>query len=233
MTGGTDDDTRNDDLRLTTDIGALLDGEMTEDQRFELEKRFFQDREARGLFRDMSRDNDLLKLAALHFGQFENNDRLTGIIDEEFSRRQRPSWKRFVEHPALRQTAAAALLVAATFGVTSFWMENRVENAILQVAAQMEAERDVLAIAVQDALETKLSGEVIRIRDDQAWSESFAPIKTYKSTSGHWCREYLRETSVGEYNLTIHGTACRDQEGRWTTILAKPSQKRLMEVAGI
>lgn len=233
MTGGTDDNTPGDDLRLTTDIGALLDGEISDEQRFELEKRFFQEQEARELFRDMSHDNDLLKRAALHFGQFEENDRLTGLIDGEFSRRQRPAWKRFLGHPALRQTAAAALLVAGTFGITSFWMENRIENAILQVAAQMEADRDVLATAVQDALETKLSGEVIRIRDDQAWSGRFAPIKTYKSTSGHWCREYLRETSVSGYNLTIHGTACRDQEGHWTTIFAKPSQKRLMEVAGI
>lgn len=233
MTGGTDDNTSDDDLRLTTDIGALLDGEITEQQRFELEKRFFRDHEARTLFRDMSRDNDLLNLASMHYGQFVVDDRLTGVIDEEFAKRRKPAWKRLIEHPALRQTAAAATLIAGTFGFTSFWMENRVENAILQVAAQMEAERDVLATAVQDALETKLSGEVTRIRDDQAWSESFAPIKTYKSTSGHWCREYLRETSVGGYNLTIHGTACRDQEGHWTTILAKPSQKRLMEVAGI
>ncbi len=75
--------------------------------------------------------------------------------------------------------------------------------------------------AVQLALETRQTGET------QTWSVpgvargSVMPRRTWRSESGHWCREF-EETVRLEEGLTgtAMGTRCRNDNGRW--LQAKP-----------
>ena len=120
------------------------------------------------------------------------------------------------------QVAAALVLIAGTFMFTAFWMQSRMDNAVATLAAHMETERTLLAQTVQEALETRVSGEPIYVGQEGAWTEVLTPIKTYRSKSGHWCREYIRQTTFSRLDLTIRGTACRDENGTWTTVFAEP-----------
>ncbi|MEP5421995.1 MAG: hypothetical protein ABJQ21_16165, partial [Roseibium sp.] len=135
---------------------------------------------------------------------------------------------------AVVRLAASLVLVAGTFAATNYWMQSRMDQAVANLAAHMETERLLLAQTVQDALETRISGEPLHISQDGDWSDVLTPIKTYKSKSGHWCRQYLRETTIGKMGLTIRGTACRDENGLWTTVFAEPaSENSVPDMPGI
>ena len=114
------------------------------------------------------------------------------------------------------------MLIAGTFMFTTYWMQNRMDDAVANLAARMETDRALLAQTVQDALETRVSGEPVSISHHGEWTETFTPVQTYKSKSGHWCRQYVRESRFAGMDMAIRGTACRDQNGTWITILAEP-----------
>ena len=163
-------------------------------------------------------------------------DRFQTLIDREFAKREmpphRPAFGGWTGH--FVQMAAALVMIAGTFGFTTYWMQSRMDAVVSSLAAHMETERVLLAQSVQDALETKVSGEPVHVCKEGNWSEILTPIKTYRSKSGHWCRQYLRQTTFGGLDLSIRGTACRDENGTWATVFAEPvSDKFSPQTPGI
>ncbi|WP_428686479.1 hypothetical protein [Roseibium sp.] len=217
-------DERRDQILLAESIGRLLDDEVSAEERPELLAKIQQTDGGDDLLRQMAHDDMLLKKAVAETVPQASLDMFQAMIDREFEKRQIPempvhhvSWKN-----TLVQMAAALVLIGGTFMFTSFWMQSRLDDTVSSLAAHMETERTLLAQTVQEALETKVSGETVQIGQGASWSEVLTPIKTYKSRSGHWCREYLRQSSFGKLDLSIRGTACRDGNGIWTTVLAEP-----------
>lgn len=208
---------------LAKRVSALIDHELSEVDRRDLEAQLFRNQQSRNLFRGFAADQELLRQAFSLSDNPEAQDHLESSICAEFDALEKTTKRSFSEVHIAWQAAAAILLMAGTFGLTSLWMESRLDTAIEEIATKMETERQLLATTVQDALETKVSGEVVQIGQQGSWSDALTPIKTYRSKSGHWCRQYLRETVFGEYRLAIRGTACRDQNGIWTTVLAEPT----------
>lgn len=219
-----DDDGKLDvEEALAKRIGALIDHELSEVDRRDLEAQLFRNQQSRNLFRGFSADQELLRQAFSLSDSPETQNHLESSIRAEFDTLKKTTKRSFSEIRVAWQAAAAILLMAGTFAMTFLWMENRLNTAIEEIATKMETERQLLAAAVQDALETKVSGEMVQIGQQGSWSDALTPITTYRSKSGHWCRQYLRETVFGEYRLAIRGTACRDQNGNWTTVLAEPA----------
>lgn len=217
-------DEKREQILLAEKIGRILDGDVTGEERVALLAEIEKIPGAETLLQEMSDDDARLNQAISASIPQESLDRFEAVIDLEFDARNpaRPagstgSWMRIG-----LQIAATVVLVAGTFAFTSFWMQSRMDDAVASLAAHMETERILLAQTVQDALETKVSGEPVHIGQEGNWTEILTPIKTYKSKSGHWCRQYLRETTFGGLDLSIRGTACRDQNGTWTTVFAEP-----------
>ena len=76
------------------------------------------------------------------------------------------------------------------------------------------------AISVQDALETKLSGESLEwSHPSQAAEGRVVPLRTFRIQSGAFCREYrevVRFKRGGE--LERKRIACRVDPGRWVPL---------------
>ena len=229
-------DEKREQVLLAENIGRILDGEGTSEERAALLDGIRQQDEGEEFLQTMASDNALLQQAVQADVPKESLDRFHSVIDREFEKRDVPA----IPHSQnswnwpLAQIAAALVLIAGTFMFTSFWMQSRMDTAVASLAAHMETERLLLAQSVQEALETKVSGEPVFIGQEGNWSETLTPIKTYKSTSGHWCRQYLRQTTFGGMDLSIKGTACREEDGTWTTVFAEPvSDKFAPQSSGI
>lgn len=229
-------DEKREQVQLAKDIGRVLDNETTDAERAALRKRIDRQQGGPELMQQMAHDNRVLQNAVAADMPDASMDRFQALIDREFARRERPgsghphaAWK-----TVFVQMAAALVLIAGTFAFTSFWMQSRMDDAVSSLAAHMETERILLAQTVQEALETRVSGEPVLVGQEGDWSEVLTPIKTYRSKSGHWCRQYLRQTTFGGLDLSIRGTACRDGNGTWTTVFAEPvSDKFSPQTPGI
>lgn len=75
----------------------------------------------------------------------------------------------------------------------------------------------VFETTVQFALERLESGT--SARSDRAEGGAVAhvrPERTWRSTSGHWCREFsIRIEAPGAEEITRRAVRCRDGDGRW------------------
>ncbi|WP_298963985.1 hypothetical protein [uncultured Roseibium sp.] len=215
---------KREQIALVEKIGKILDREVGDEDRAELLSDIRQSPKGEELLRLVSRDDFFLQNAMPSAIPDESMERFQGLIDREFAKRgvgsSRPGFTSWTG--SLVQVAAALILVAGTFAFTNFWMQSRMDDAVASLAAHMETERMLLAQSVQEALETKVSGEPVFVGQEGNWSEILTPIKTYRSKSGHWCRQYIRETTFGGLDLSIRGTACRDANGTWTTVFAEP-----------
>ncbi|MHA7775701.1 hypothetical protein [Roseibium sp. M-1] len=229
-------DEKREQVLLAKDIGKILDGEGSEQERTALRRRVERSTDGAAMLDAMSQDQILLQKSVASPVPDASMDRFQAMIDREFAKRQtpphRPVLSGWTGH--LVQMAAALVMIAGTFAFTTYWMQSRMDDAVSSLAAHMETERALLAQSVQNALETKVSGEPVFVGQEGNWSEVLTPIKTYRSKSGHWCRQYLRQTTFGGLDLSIRGTACRDEIGTWVTVFAEPvSDKFSPQTPGI
>lgn len=215
-------DEKKTQVEMIKDIGRLLDREGTPEVLERLRERVQASEGGRELLDKTTADQRTLREAVPADLPEDTLLRLEGVINREFERRMPVGKPPIGWTQAAVLLAASLLLVAGTFAATSFWMQDRMDQAVASLAAHMETERTLLAQTVQEALETRVSGEPVYIGQDGDWAEILTPIQTYKSKSGHWCRQYLRESRFGKIDLTIRGTACRDETGTWTTVFAEP-----------
>ncbi len=80
------------------------------------------------------------------------------------------------------------------------------------------ADRRLAEHAMQETLESRRSGE-LRIWHNHLTgsSGSIIPLRTFKVETGHYCRDY-RETAIAKRKMASRNlTACRNQDGVWTT----------------
>ena len=68
--------------------------------------------------------------------------------------------------------------------------------------------------AVQKALEKSLSGRQTQWRASNGDFGFVTPIETWKSTSGHWCRQFVETVSIDGATRDREAVACR-VNGRW------------------
>ncbi|WP_422395912.1 DVU3141 family protein [Roseovarius rhodophyticola] len=89
-----------------------------------------------------------------------------------------------------------------------------------------------MTLAVQQGLETYLSGEALEINDEKLGiSASVRPDETYKSVSGHWCRSFTETIAVAGQDIRRKAIACRDRDSqswiRMQTVIEGPIYNEL------
>jgi surface antigen len=74
-----------------------------------------------------------------------------------------------------------------------------------------------------DRLKTQQALESTRTNESRSWKNpdsgdryTVTPTRTY-SSGGRSCREYTTRAYIDGRNEVIHGTACRNAEGRWVS----------------
>lgn len=111
---------------------------------------------------------------------------------------------------ALSNGAVGAALLAAACAQPSTPRTDRgdfYDRAGLETKAKAED-------ALQAALEDTVSGRQTEWRASNGDFGFVTPVGTWKSTSGHWCRQFAETLSVGGATRDRDAVACR-VDGRW------------------
>ena len=70
--------------------------------------------------------------------------------------------------------------------------EYRLRNELEAIAAREAEDQRILAAAIEQALERSASGQSVAWHNpDSGAHGEVIPVRTYRSKSNHWCREYL------------------------------------------
>jgi surface antigen len=118
-----------------------------------------------------------------------------------------------------RLAAAAGLLLAVGLGAGAIGAAWRTEQVLKLALAQDRRERQALQVTIEQALEHKQSGEAVAWHSrDGARQAEVVPLRTYRSASGHWCREYRIDGGAPLPAPSMRGVACRDDAGQWRTV---------------
>ncbi|BCR04242.1 hypothetical protein DESUT3_13110 [Desulfuromonas versatilis] len=60
------------------------------------------------------------------------------------------------------------------------------------------------------------------VNPDTGSSGSVTPVRTFGTTDGRYCREYLQNVLVGGVQQQAYGTACRQADGSWLIVANNP-----------
>ena len=68
---------------------------------------------------------------------------------------------------------------------------------------------------VSQTMEHARDDQTVRWRSETGKEYEVTPTKTFQTSSGGYCREYLTRSIIGGKTNMIYGRACRDNEGVW------------------
>ena len=112
----------------------------------------------------------------------------------------------------------AVLMAAALLGACAGPQElpDVPRNPLLHEVAHSDlpaAER-----TIQTALETTSSGAELLWRSTNGISLEVTPLRTFRITSGHFCRDFRVVLRTASLTRAAARTACRTQEGLWLEV---------------
>lgn len=79
----------------------------------------------------------------------------------------------------------------------------------------------VAQTAMQQALESRGSNEGHGWESVGGSSGVITPLRTFRITTGHYCRDYLEAVTAPSGNASEMRTACRDSEGTWRRVVKR------------
>ncbi|MBE7637519.1 hypothetical protein GUA87_11740 [Sneathiella sp. P13V-1] len=202
-----------DDKELFEKLSKFKDGELTGEERKQIEADLSEQDQLKEKLSQIEKADEL---AALEFGEMLDQPvPLTHVSTIHSGFEKRKKAQPFANH---WRSAIAASLVSVLFsGVIAFFAFDYHTNNLRQEIQQARVSSNaMLASMFQQALEGRSSGHALLYNDPITQiSFEFKPVKTYKSASGHWCREFEeRIEQDGSFEIR-QGIACREQQGRW------------------
>ncbi|GAB4393552.1 MAG: hypothetical protein Tsb0032_13410 [Kiloniellaceae bacterium] len=198
-------------------IDAYVDGQLEPEIMAETAERLMQDPEALGRVRALQGDCALLRAAYQDAAEQPLPPGLLATIDRGFAeRRDRNQARRLSPRLAL----AAAIALALVGGIAGYLAgEYRLRSELAAIAAREAEDQRVLAAAIDQALERSASGQAVAWRNpDSGTHGEVVPVRTYRSKSNHWCREYLASKVSNEVEEKIRAIACRAGNGDWVKV---------------
>ncbi|MGZ0189897.1 MAG: hypothetical protein ACKVH0_18155 [Alphaproteobacteria bacterium] len=137
--------------------------------------------------------------------------RLAARLDQQEGADQSRSWR------GLWSAAAAIVVLVLGVGGGIAGMDWRIDQVRDELQLAATQERAELRQTIQDALEGQPSGETVVWRDGPQGNvkAKVTPVRTYKSVSGQWCREFLIEGVRQMPSAAMRALACRDENGKW------------------
>lgn len=172
----------------------------------------------------------------------EAPERLVAAIDAAFAERQagrsapaggagwapgrtlwRTLWRTWIRHPAFGAVAASIVAVVVGLAGANYFAERGVERELARLEALRAGDQEMIEAAISVALETHVSGQPARWHNPDSGSRgSVEPLRTFKISTGQWCREYAHAIDLRgwrERRATLRAIACREAGGRWKTRL--------------
>lgn len=200
------------EIETDSELQAYVDGELDPTAAREVEQRLATDPKARAEVKSL-RDGAALLRAALQGPVNENPPQhLVDAIDRGFAKRRKST---MASHWVPAIAAAIAMAVVGSL-VGYLTADYRVRSEFAAAAALQAEEQRLLSAAVAQALEQTASGGKL------AWDSpgtgaygEVTPVRTYRSKSNHWCREYLAVKIADGSEETIRAIACREADGSW------------------
>lgn len=115
--------------------------------------------------------------------------------------------------------AAAAAVLFVGFAAFNQLIDSRVEAALDQMRVERASDIALLTSAMQEVLETRESGVKVSFRNTATGlSVTMIPRRTWKSASGHWCREFVESIGNAPIEKSAVTTACRSSNGLWKRV---------------
>lgn len=192
-------------------LSAYHDQELGLEDTERLRRQLVEDREARADLEAFARVDEAVRASCAADLDAPVPLALARSVRAGFAARTRRSVARIVLHWAGPMAAAIALVV-----VGNHWIEQRAESAFNEREAQIA---ELTRRAVQDALEHAISGAEVSVSDDRLASVvSITPLRTYRSESRHWCREFVENLVIEGKPNKRFGLACREADGGWRRV---------------
>lgn len=152
-------------------------------------------------------------------------ERLVAAVDAAFAGRApaRTPGRVWLRHPAFGAIAASIVAVVVGLAGANYFAERGLEREIARLEVLRLADQEMIEAAIEVALETHVSGQPARWHNPDSGSKgSVEPLRTFKISTGQWCREYAQATDLRgwqERRVTLRAIACREAGGRWKTRL--------------
>ncbi|WP_169567204.1 hypothetical protein [Sneathiella limimaris] len=204
-----------DDKDLFENLSTYKDGELSEEESRKIRELIAENEDAASLYEGIktvdeqaSREFDAMLTAPVPLSHVSSIHAAFEAHNPPPAPRQAPWWT----------TAIAASIVSIMVsGVIGFFVFDHYVTSLRQEMQQARVSaNDKLAVLFQEALEGRSSGQVISFTDPVAEiSFELKPVKTYKSSSGHWCREFQERIEQDGRFEVRQGVACRELKGRW------------------
>ena len=192
-------------------LSRWLDDELSDADAEMMEQQLAADRMLREEALELSEANAAFRRQAKAELSAPVSLEAVAVIQRGFAKRKAVRAKR----SAIRgwMPVAASLLVLVGAGL---WVERTKSRASedrrIEIAELIES-------AVQNALETAVSGsEVVVRRGADGPDVLVVPIRTYRSETNHWCREFREQVIANGETITRNGVACREPQGHWYRI---------------
>lgn len=198
-------------------LEAYVDGQLEPDAMAEIAESLMRDPEALARVRALHGDCTLLRAAYQEAAEKPLPDELLATIDRGFAERRRRSESRRVSP---RFALAAAIALALVGGLAGYLAgEYRLRSELAAVAAREAEDQRRLAAAIDQALERSASGQSVEWRNpDSGVHGRVVPVRTYRSKSNHWCREYLASKVANDVEKKTRAIACRAADGDWVKV---------------
>ncbi len=193
---------------------AYLDGELSEADAGKVEALIESDPELEAKIQDF-RQSDALLRAAFNHVMLDANRSLTRpepVIAQNRKENSAPSsWA------PLPIALAASLAVLVIGGFSAFAMlDTLVDREFERRALLKDKDAQALLRARDNALEKELSGtEVSWANPDSGNFGITMPVKTWRTKTGRYCREFQESAMVDGATTVAHGVACRSADGSW------------------
>lgn len=195
-------------------LEAFVDGQLDPKAMAETSEQLKRNPEAAARVQALHGDSTLLRAAYQEAAEAPVPVALLSTIDSGFARRRRA--RGAVRHYAI----AAGLALTLAGGVAGFLAgEYRLRSEMAAVAAREAEDQRILAAAIEQALERAASGQSVAWQNpDSGVHGHIVPVRTYRSKSNHWCREYLASKIAGGIEEKTRAIACRAGDGDWVKV---------------
>ena len=197
---------------------AYVDGELDGHAASRVEALLAESPEARHTVRDFAEGAALVRAAHNEALRRPVPETLWHAIDTASGNRV----ARAAAIAPVRLAIALAACLAIVVGAGGSYLVSRLMTGddIAQLEEIRLADRKLIETVVNDVLEKRLSGATVDWRSaDSGRHGSVTLIRTFRSTGGNWCREYLRTTIAGTWKDLRRAIACREPDGNWRTRL--------------
>lgn len=189
-----------------TMLAAYMDGELDDARSHTVEAALAGDPALRARLEKLRAIDGAVRAAFKQVADLQAPPLRAPVVSMADTRERRRRWQ-------LPLAAAASLLALLGTGAVSYHLGQQEQ---LHAADAREAETVALERTFQRVIETELSGTTVEWRSPQGDGRAkFTPVRTWRTESGRYCREFSETRFRDGAERVEGGIACRSDDGDW------------------